>query len=142
MGPNYYQYGPDYYNQMQAQINQQQQQLQHMQQMSQKTIVDFIQGEASADVFPVNPGQKVVLIDMDNPYVYEKERDANGVLVKHRYRLELDDEKEEPSGGLDLSGYVKSEDVAVMISEAIEKKLSEYNLKPSKKKGESDEPTV
>jgi hypothetical protein len=98
-----------------------------------KTIIDRVQGEASANVYPVQAGQEVILFDVDNPYVYRKERGLDNKLTQKRFRLVEDDvPAEEPK--VDLTGYVKAEDVAQMISDAVEKKLSEYNLKPTKKK--------
>lgn len=132
MGPNYYGNYPDFYSQqMQAQLNQQQQQLMQMQQQNQKTVFDCVQGEASADVFPVNNGQKVILYDVDSPYVYHKERDMTGKLTKRKFRLEEETEKE-----LGMTDYVKAEEVLVMIADAIDKKLSEYKL--TKKKVEEE----
>lgn len=135
---NQYATNPDYYSQMQNQIQQQQAQLQQMQQQQQRMIVDFVQGEASADVFPVNNGQRVFLFDIDNPYVYKKERDMNGTLIKSKFLLV--EQKEEPEKEkVDLTEYVKADDVAQMIADAVDKKMSEYTLKPTKKKPVAEE---
>ena len=133
-----YYYPPyDYQAYLQNQIAQQNQQIQSLQNQNQGTVIDFVQGETSVDVYPVNAGQKAILIDVDNPYVYHKERDINNVLTKHRYRLELDDEVAEE---IDLTGYVKADQIAEIVSDAIEKKMAEYTFKPRKEevKHESD----
>lgn len=141
MIPNYNPYHPqsmDYQN-YQNQLNQQYQQLQNMQQQQQRMIVDFVQGEASADVFPVNNGQRVFLFDIDNPYVYKKERDMNGTLIKSKFLLVEQKEEEPAKEKVDLTEYVKADDVAQMIADAVDKKMSEYTLKPTKKKPVAEE---
>lgn len=141
MIPNYNPYhvqNMDYQN-YQNQLNQQYQQLQNMQQQQQRMIVDFVQGEASADVFPVNNGQRVFLFDIDNPYVYRKERDMNGTLIKSKFLLVEQKEEEPAKEKVDLTEYVKADDVAQMIADAVDKKMSEYTLKPTKKKPVAEE---
>lgn len=141
MIPNYNPYhvqNMDYQN-YQNQLNQQYQQLQNMQQQQQRMIVDFVQGEASADVFPVNNGQRVFLFDIDNPYVYKKERDMNGTLIKSKFLLVEQKEEEPAKEKVDLTEYVKADDVAQMIADAVDKKMSEYTLKPTKKKPVAEE---
>lgn len=141
MIPNYNPYhvqSMDYQN-YQNQLNQQYQQLQNMQQQQQRMIVDFVQGEASADVFPVNNGQRVFLFDIDNPYVYKKERDMNGTLIKSKFLLVEQKEEEPAKEKVDLTEYVKADDVAQMIADAVDKKMSEYTLKPTKKKPVAEE---
>ena len=101
------------------------------QQQQQKTMVDFVQGEASADIYNVNPGQKVILFDIDNPFVYHKERDVTGRLTKKRFRLVEEPVQEEAK--LDLSGYVRVEDLAAVVAEAVEKKFAELTPKTKKK---------
>lgn len=129
----------NYLNQMQIQQQQINQQMQNMQQM-QRTVLDRVQGEASADVYPVQPGQEVILFDIDNPYVYRKSRGLDNKLEQQRYRLVLDDkEPETEPKTIDLSGYVREEDIAQIVSDAVEKKLSEYTLKPTKAKKQVEE---
>lgn len=122
----------DYY---QAQYMQNMQNLQPFQ----RTIIDRVQGEASADVYPVQPGQEVILFDMDNPLVYRKARSADNKLEKQRFRLVPDEKEVEKKQTLDLSGYVKEEDIAQIVAEAVEKKLSEYTLRPTKKAKQAEE---
>ena len=129
----------NYINQMQMQQQQLNQQIQSMQQM-QRTVIDRVQGEASADVYPVQPGQEVILFDIDNPFVYRKSRGMDNKLEQQRYRLVLD--KKDPEmeqKSIDLSGYVREEDIAQIVSDAVEKKMSEYTLKPTKAKKQVEE---
>lgn len=99
-----------------------------------KTIIDRVQGEVSANIYPVQAGQEAILIDIDNPYVYHKERGLDNKLSQKRYRLVEDDPVAEVSSSLDLSAYATKDEIQQMISEAVEKKLSES--KPAKKKVE------
>lgn len=126
---------PEYVAQLQNQLGQYQQQLQQMQQRNQGLIVEYVQGEASADVFPVNNGQKVILFDIDNPFVYHKERDMNGSLTKKKFRL-VEEKEEAPAKvePIDMSQYIKADEIAMIVAEAVDKKMSEYTLKPTKKK--------
>lgn len=129
----------NYINQMQMQQQQLNQQIQSMQQM-QRTVIDRVQGEASADVYPVQPGQEVILFDIDNPYVYRKSRGMDNKLEQQRYRLVLDEKEQETEPQtVDLSGYVREEDIAQIVSDAVEKKMSEYTLKPTKAKKQVEE---
>jgi hypothetical protein len=129
----------NYLNQMQIQQQQLNQQLQNMQQM-QRTVLDRVQGEASADVYPVQPGQEVILFDIDNPFVYRKSRGMDNKLEQQRYRLVLDEkETETEPETVDLSGYVREDEIAQIVADAVEKKLSEYTLKPTKAKKQAEE---
>ena len=137
--PNQMQPQFDYQN-YQNQLNQQYQQLQNMQQANQRTILDRVQGEAMADVYPVNAGQEVILFDMDNPFVYHKVRGNDNKLVQKRFRLVEDEKQNEVSQPqIDLSGYVREEEISQIVADAVEKKMSEYTLKPTKKPKQVEE---
>lgn len=141
MIPYPYQDYQNYINQMQMQQQQLNQQIQSMQQM-QRTVIDRVQGEASADIYPVQPGQEVILFDIDNPFVYRKFRGMDNKLEQQRFRL-VEDKKEpdkEPEP-IDLSGFVRADEIVQIVADAVERKMSEYTLKPtktSKKQSEED----
>jgi hypothetical protein len=116
----------------------QNQMMQNMQQF-QRTVIDRVQGEASADVYPCHPGQEVILIDMDNPIVYRKSRGMDNKLERQRFRLVPDEKTEEPKQKIDLAGYVKEADIAQIVADAVEKKMSEYTLRPTKKTKQVEE---
>jgi hypothetical protein len=125
---------------LQNQINAQYQQIQNIQQSQARTIIDRVQGEASADVYPVQAGQEVILFDMDNPYVYRKARGLDNKLEQQRFRLVPDEKKEEPKQEvIDMSQYVKTDEITQIVSDAIERKMSEYTLKPKNKKQTEEE---
>lgn len=87
--------------------------------------LDFVQGRAAADVYQVDAGQEVILVDMDNPFVYRKARGFDNKLEPMEvYDLTLHKdviEKEE----IDLSAYVTSESLEEIISNQLEQKIKE-----------------
>lgn len=99
-----------------------------------RTILDRVQGEAAANIYPVQPGQEVILFDIDNPYVYRKFRGLDNKLEQQRFRLVEDITEPEPVvSPVNMDEYVKISDVAQMVADAVDKKMSEYTLKPTKR---------
>lgn len=94
-------------------------------------IIDYVQGELAASIYPINfCPQEVYLIDPDLGFVYSRNRDASGKLSPLiKYKLVPADED------ADKSQYVKSDEILDIIAEAVqnevEKKLSEISFKPS-----------
>lgn len=93
---------------------------------------DTVQGEIAANVYPVDIGEEVILMDIDNPYIYKKRRGFDGKLeteknVVVRYEEEAHDEAP------DLSGYIRREEVDMMIQNAVqnavEQRMSEMQPK-------------
>lgn len=91
---------------------------QYPQENFQRTILDRVQGEASANIYPVQAGQEVILFDIDSPFVYRKERGLDNKLTETRFRLVEDEPNKEQT--VDLSNIEK------MISDIIDTKMSEY----------------
>ena len=91
---------------------------QYPQENFQRTILDRVQGEASANIYPVQAGQEVILFDIDSPFVYRKERGLDNKLTETRYRLVEDEPTKEPT--FDFAN------IESKISEIIDKKMSEY----------------
>ena len=105
-------------------------------------VVDFVQGELAATIYPVAYGQEVYFIDMDNTSrVYRKSRDNTGILSPlQKFNLVADVEvKQEP---VDMKDYVKVDDILDIVSEIVqnevEKRLSQISFKPSSKKGSEE----
>ncbi len=103
--------------------------------------VDLVQGKSAADVYPVNAGEDVILIDMDNPYVYHKSRGFDNKLEPMQmFDLIPHEEKVEKVQQVNLDGYVKFDQVEQMIRDEVEKRMSDITLKPTpKRKREEDE---
>lgn len=145
----YQQYFPQY-NQQIPQYNQQfsynpsyqvQNQAQPQQQQIQNPKFDIIQGELAANMYPTENGQEVILVDMDNPYVYRKKRSTDGKLDPIiKYKLVPEENTET---NIDLSGFVKQDDLDKIIENAVkvevEKRLSQMTLKPSTARKKNEE---
>ena len=113
------------------------QQMQNLQQL--RTVLDRVQGEAAAVVYPVQPGQEVILFDIDNPYVYRKSRGLDNKLEQQRFRLVEDVKETEPKVTVNMDEYVKVSEIAQIVADAVDKKMSEYTLKPTKKAKTTEE---
>ena len=77
----YYQQPQQYYvpqNAYNAQISPQNNQVVNMSTAQNQTPIspkfDVVQGELAANMYHTENGQEVILMDMDNPYVYKKRR--------------------------------------------------------------------
>ena len=98
-------------------------------------LVDFVQGELAATIYPVAFGQKVILLDMDDPdRIFRKSRDANGkVTPLEKCRMVPDEEK--VTSEINLKDYVKADDILDIVADAVsaevEKRLSEISFKPT-----------
>lgn len=112
-------------------------------QQNSQPVVSFVANKTAADLFNVNPGQEAILIDMDMPYVYRKVRTADNKLQPLQW-FDLAPHKEEveiPEGYVkeeDLNEkYVKRDELDRIISDEVEKRMSEV-FKPSRKKGQEE----
>ena len=98
---------------------------------------DVVQGALAADVYQVENGQEVILMDMDNPYVYKKKRGSDGKLEPiQKFRLVQEEVNQNPE--VDMKDFVKQSEiemiVAKLVKSEVDKKLSEITLKPSTSK--------
>ena len=105
-------------------------------------IVSFVANKTAADLFNVNPGQEAILIDMDMPYVYRKVRTADNKLQPLQwFDLSPHKEAEEKLEGFVKEDelykkFVRKEDLNRIISQEVEKRISECFSKPTKKRQE------
>ena len=144
LGYSYYQpsstqYQQSYGNQNQYQQNGYYQNSQQQQQVSTPVvaprIVDYVQGELGATIYPVAYGQEAILLDMDDPNrLYRKSRDINGKVTPLE-KCSIVPEEETKPAELNLKEYVKVDDILDIVSEAVqtevEKRLSEISFKPT-----------
>ena len=132
--------------------NQQQQfQMPYPQQLAVNRKVDFVQGgRMSAEAYPVGAGEEVILIDMDNPYVYRKARGFDNKLEPlQMFDLIPHVDQPEKVQQVNLDDYVKSEQIEAIVQnkvqsivqKEVEKRMSEFSFKPTrnKKKVEEDD---
>ena len=98
-------------------------------------IVAFVANKTAADLFNVGAGQSAVLIDMDLPYVYQKSRSVDNKLQPLQWFDLVPHKEAEIIKEDELSEkYVKREDLDKIISDEVEKRMSEVFTK-SRKKG-------
>lgn len=117
--PNYY----DYLMWLEQQKVAMSQPANQNQQPANQPILAYVQNRTAAELFNVNPGQTAILVDMDSPVVYRKERQQDNTLLPLGvFDLVRHVEKEPVS---DLNGYVKREDLNKIISEEIDKRMAE-----------------
>ena len=123
--PNYY----DYLQWLEGQKMQMNQQ-QNQQPMSQP-ILAYVQNRTAADLFNVNPGQTAILVDMDSPVIYRKERQADNTLLPLRV-FDLVQHVEKEPVVADMNGYVRKEDLNKIIAEEVDKRMSEVFTRPKR----------
>lgn len=103
---------------------------------------DVVQGELAANMYQTENGQEVILMDMDNPFVYKKKRGLDGKLAPiEKYRLVQEDTNEKPE--VNMEEFVKQSDIEMIVSKLVksevDKKLSEITLKPSTSRKKAEE---
>lgn len=91
----------------------------------------WVQGEAAAKAYPVAPGNKILLMDSENPVIYLKSADMNGRPLE----MEIYDlvKRNPDEVKVEESQFVRAEE----LDEIIDRKISEAfkrNRKQYKKK--------
>ena len=100
--------------------------------------VDFVQGKVSAETYPVNAGEEIILVDMDNPFVYRKARGFDNVLEPMAI-YDLVEHKSEEAQQINIEDYAVdietrlSKSMDKKIKEEVDKRLSEISFTPAKK---------
>ena len=88
----------------------------------------------------MNPGQSAILIDIDSPQIYKKSRGADGKLLPLEiFDLTPHKEPVAASTAVNLDGYVRYEDLNRIVSDEVEKRITEVFAKPKKKTEEKKE---
>lgn len=131
--PQYYPVYPNYQQypqQMSAPPSQQ------AQSQIQNQILVWVQNEEEAMKFPLGAGQSIFLMNQNEPYLYMKSVDQLGktTFIKNRLLDESGDKKPQ----IDLSDYIRREDLEALIPDIIqkeiEKRVSEMSFKATKAK--------
>lgn len=128
--PQYYQGYPNYQYQQPMQV---QQPVQNMP----NQILAWVQNEEEGVNFPLGAGQSIFLMNQNDDYLYMKSVDQLGKtrFVKKRLVDESDDQENKQ---VDLSGYIRREEISGMITDIVqkevEKRVSEISFKPTKTK--------
>lgn len=135
MTPNYYSNYPIYQQQYQQPIMMQQP-IPQPTQSTQNQILAWVQSEDEGINFPLNAGQSIFLMNQREPYLYMKSVDQLGKSTFLKKRLVDESDNKEPT--VDLSEYIRREEIDNLISDRIqrevEKRVSEISFKPTKTK--------
>ena len=134
MYPQYYQSYPNY--------PQYQQPVQIAQQPAPtmpSQILEWVQNEDEAVKFPLTAGQSIFLMNQNDDYLYMKSVDQLG---KTRFiKKRLVDESDNQENKVDLSGFIRRDEIAALIidivQKEVEKRVSEISFKPTKTKRRS-----
>ena len=128
MNASYY----DYLRWLEQQNASQNQQIQPVQ-PNNVPIIAQVANRTAAELFNVLPNQRAILVDSDAPFVYVKQRAAdNRLLPLEVYDLVKHVDKPVETA-VNLEGYVKYEDLNRIVSEEVERKMTEAFSKPVKK---------
>ena len=125
--PNYY----DYLQWLEQQKMQMNQPMQMNQQAANQPVLSYVANRTAADLFNVIPGQTAILVDIDSPYVYRKERQQDNTLLPLRV-FDLVPHVEKEPVVADMNGYVRREDLDKIISEEVEKRMAEVFSRPKR----------
>ena len=125
--PNYY----DYLQWLESQKMQMNQPMQMNQQATNQPVLSYVANRTAADLFNVMPGQTAILVDIDSPYVYRKERQQDNTLLPLRV-FDLVPHVEKEPVVADMNGYVRREDLDKIISEEVEKRMAEVFSRPKR----------
>lgn len=113
---------------------------QPVQSVTMQPILSYVANKTAADLFNVNPGQSAILIDIDSPQIYKKSRGADGKLLPLEiFDLTPHKEPVAASTAVNLDGYVRYEDLNRIVSDEVEKRITEVFAKPKKKTEEKKE---
>ncbi len=107
----------------------------------QNQILTWVKDEKEAHDYPLSAGQSIFLMNQAEDYLYAKTCDQLGktTFIKKR----LIDESDNQENKIDLSGYIRKEELEAMITDMIqrevEKKVSEVSFKAAKTRRKSTE---
>ena len=140
-GQNYQQPYPQYYP---TSYPQYQQQIlpssQPMQQQQNQVLFAWVQSEEEGTKFPLSAGQSIFLMNQNDDYLYMKSIDQLGKMTFIKKRLI--DETDDKESKIDLSGYIRKDELETLICEKIqeevERRVSEISFKPTKAKRKYD----
>jgi len=107
-----------------------------MQQNINNPILAWVQSEDEGVKYPLNAGQSIFLMNQHEPYLYMKSVDQLGKTTFIKKRLV--DETENTDNSVDLTGYIRKEEIEDIIMDIVqkevEKRVSQISFKPTRKK--------
>ena len=100
----------------------------------------WVQSEEEGMKFPLATGQSIFLMNQNADYLYMKSIDQLGKTTFIKKRLVDETDNKEPT--VDLSGYIRKDEleslVCEKIQEEVERRVSEISFKPTKTKRKFD----
>ena len=106
------------------------------QQTPSNQILAWVQSEEEARNFPLTTGQSIFLMNQNDNYIYMKSVDQLGKTSFLKKRLV--DESDNQESNIDLSGYIRKEEIDNIIMDIVqkevEKRMSQISFKPTRKK--------
>lgn len=97
-------------------------------------ILAWVKDEKDAMDFPLSAGQSIFLMTQDETYLYGKSCDQLGKTTFIKKRLV--DESNKQENKVDMSDYIRKEEIENLITDRIqkevEKRFSEISFKPTK----------
>lgn len=135
-----YQYPYQNYPQYQSYQQPIQQNIQQPIQQPQQ-ILAWVQSEEEAVKFPLGAGQSLFLMNQNDNYLYMKSVDQLGKTTFIKKRLV--DESDNQEKKLDLTDYIRREEIDALIDNKIQKeverRVSQISFKPTRQKKVIDE---
>lgn len=99
-------------------------------------ILAWVQNEKEAIDYPLSTGQSIFLMNQNDNYLYAKTVDQLGKTTFIKKRLVDETENADPK--IDLTEYIKKEDIQDIIldivQKEVEKRVSQISFKPTRKK--------
>lgn len=106
------------------------------QQTPSNQILAWVQSEEEARNFPLTTGQSIFLMNQNDNYIYMKSVDQLGKTSFLKKRLV--DESDNQESNIDLSGYIRKEEIDNIIMDIVQKeverRMSQISFKPTRKK--------
>lgn len=134
-------YQPQYYQNYAGYQTYPQTVIQQPAQTIQNQILVWVQSEEEATKYPLSAGQSIFLMNQNENYLYMKSVDQLGKTTFIKKRLE--DESDNKDIDVDLSPYIRKEEVESIIKDIIqkeiEKRVSEMSFKATKTKRRVEE---
>lgn len=107
----------------------------------QNQILTWVQSEEEGIKYPLSAGQSIFLMNQNENYLYMKSVDQLGKTTFIKKRLIDETDNKEPA--IDLSEYIRKDDVETIIRDIIqkevEKRVSEMSFKATKTKRRTEE---
>lgn len=106
------------------------------QQTPSNQILAWVQSEEEARNFPLTTGQSIFLMNQNDNYIYMKSVDQLGKTSFLKKRLV--DESDNQESNIDLSEYIRKEEIDNIIMDIVQKeverRMSQISFKPTRKK--------